>query len=102
MAELSGDARIVRGPITTRSGRVLTDADLESLADEAERGFDLSKWHRRSGRPFLSSPTLGHAPRIAVRLPADLNRRVRDKAEAEGRSVSKVVRSLLEVYAGRR
>lgn len=30
-------------PFVTRSGHVLTDEDIEALADEAERGYDLDK-----------------------------------------------------------
>jgi len=30
-------------PFITRSGRELTDEDIEALADEAERGYDLDK-----------------------------------------------------------
>ncbi|MGW5360557.1 hypothetical protein [Actinopolymorpha pittospori] len=29
------------GPFVTKSGRVLTDADIEALANEAERGYEL-------------------------------------------------------------
>jgi hypothetical protein len=88
----------------TSSGQVLTDADIEALADEAERGYDLSEWRIRPGRPFLGAAQLAqpgeHSPRIAVRLPAELHRRVRQRASAEERSVSQVVRDLLEDYAG--
>ena len=74
------------------------------MADEAERGYDLSEWRIRPGRPFLGTqPTQPgeHSPRIAVRLPAELHRRVRERASAEKRNVSQVVRDLLEDYAGR-
>ncbi len=87
--------------VRTRSGRVLTEEDIEALADEAERGYDLSKWHFRPGRPFLDATATAHSPQIAVRVPAELRRRVRLKAQVEGRSVSNVVRDLLEEYAGR-
>lgn len=30
---------VATGPFITKSGRVLTDADFEQLADEAERGY---------------------------------------------------------------
>ena len=86
--------------ITTKGGQVLTESDLDALVDEFERGVDLSKWHFRRGRPYLSQDAVEHSPRIAVRLPADLHRRVHEKAGSEGRSVSKVVRALLEEYAG--
>jgi hypothetical protein len=36
------------GPFITKTGKVLTDADIEALADEAERGYDVS---RLKGKP---------------------------------------------------
>ena len=53
-----------------------------------------------NGRPPLSVDAEAHSPRIAVRVPADLHRRVHEKAGAEGRNVSEVLRELLEGYAG--
>ena len=85
-------------PVTTRSGRQLTDDDLDRLADEAEAGYDLSQWRPRRGRPFLDADAGGHAPRISVRVPAGLRDRAADRAAAEGRSMSDVLRSLLEEY----
>lgn len=86
----------------TRSGRVLTEQDLDRLADEAERGFDLSKWVHKRGRPSLEQGAAAHSPRIAVRLPGSLHDRVATRAADEGRTVSQVVRSLLEQYANGR
>lgn len=37
-----GEATVVTGPAVTKTGKVLTDADFEALADEAERGYDVS------------------------------------------------------------
>lgn len=34
----------------TRSGRILTDADIQALSDEAERGYDVEKL-KRAPRP---------------------------------------------------
>lgn len=86
--------------VRTKSGRILTEADIEALADEFERGVDLSTWHHRPGRPSLDANSGKHSPRIAVRVPTELNRRVHERAEAEGRNVSEVLRDLLEAYAG--
>lgn len=84
--------------VVTKTGRQLTEADIERVADEAERGFDLSTWRHSRGRPALE-PGDTDSPRIAVRLPASLHRRVQHRALAEGRSVSQVVRDLLQRYA---
>jgi HicB family len=88
--------------VRTKRGRHLTDADIDRLADMAERGFDLSTWVPRPGRPSLGASAGAHSPRIAVRLPPSLHRRVVIRAAEEGRSISDVVRELLERYAARR
>lgn len=46
-------------PYITKTGKVLTDADIEALADEAERGYDISKLKPRSQaslRPVSEEP----------------------------------------------
>jgi predicted HicB family RNase H-like nuclease len=89
--------------VTTKSGRVLTDDDIDKIADWFESGtVDISTWERRPGRPRLDPATPEHAPRIAVRVPGSLHRRVTAKAARERRSVSQVVRSLLEDYVASR
>jgi predicted HicB family RNase H-like nuclease len=85
--------------VKTRSGRTLSEDDIERLAAEVEKGLDLSGWKTRRGRPPLDAATGEHAPRIAVRVPADVHRRVVARAAREGRSMSEVVRDLLEGYA---
>ena len=43
-------ARFRRQPVyRTKSGRILTDADIQALADEAERGYDVD--HLLQSRP---------------------------------------------------
>ena len=84
---------------TTRSGQVLTEEDIERIHDEIDREIDLSQWTRVPvGRPPLEAGSDGHSPRIEVRVPASLHRRVRARAAADGRTVSQVVRGLLEEY----
>jgi predicted DNA binding CopG/RHH family protein len=88
--------------VRTKNGRAVTDADLDRMADEAEAGFDLSTWKRRPGRPSLSADnTNAHSPRITARVPEELRARVASRASAEGKSVSAVMRDLLEDYAGK-
>ena len=82
-----------------KSGRVLSQDDLDALAKRAEKGFDLGAWRPRRGRPPLSASAAEHSPRIAVRVPEELRSRVRQRAGTEGRSLSEVVRDLLEAYA---
>lgn len=86
-------------PVRTKSGRTLSDADLDRLATRADDGFDLSAWRPRRGRPSLGATEGEHSPRIAVRIPADLHDRAKRRAAKQGKNISEVVRSLLEDYA---
>ena len=83
----------------TKSGRVLSDADVERLAAKAERGFDLSRWKPRRGRPRLDARATGHSPRVGARVSPALYARATARAAREGRTISEVVRGLLEEYA---
>jgi len=75
--------------VTTASGEVLTDKDIEALADEAERGYDLDKAIRVTvGRPSLG--TKGATPRVQVRVDPDLAKALRARARKERRSVSEI------------
>jgi hypothetical protein len=89
------------GSLKTRSGRRLTGPDIDRLTKRLEDGLDLSTWKPRPGRPSLSASVGAHSPRIAVRVPEDLHRRAVERATLEGRSMSEVVRDLLEDYAPR-
>ncbi len=84
------------GAMKTKSGRVLTAADIEALAAEAERGYDLTKAKRRRvGRPSLGR---GTSPRVQFRLEAELYKKAQAKAAVDGRSLSAVGRELFERY----
>lgn len=89
------------GTVKTKSGRILADVDIDRLADRAEEGLTLSKWTPRRGRPSLDASTREPTPRIAVRVPRTLHRRVSSRAAREGRTVSEVVRDLLAAYAAK-
>lgn len=80
----------------TASGKVLTDADVEALADEAERGYDVEALKtRRRGRPML-----GTAPAevVPVRLDPSLKDAVEARAAAEHTTTSEVIREALRRY----
>lgn len=84
----------------TASGEVLTDEDLEALADEAERGYDLDKATTVTvGRPSLGAK--GASPRIQVRVDPKLASALRSRARREKRSVSEIARSALREYLER-
>ncbi len=79
----------------TKSGRVLTDADVQVLADEAERGYDVEELARRPGRPRLGSAP---ATVVPVRLHPRLLAAVKALADAERTSLSELVREALRTY----
>lgn len=77
-------------------GTPISDATVETLADEAERGYNVDKIiRRRTGRPAM-----GDAPASveSVRLDPDLKRDLILRASAEGISVSEVIRRALRDY----
>jgi predicted transcriptional regulator len=80
----------------TKTGRVLTDAEIEAMADEAEQGYGVeSLKSRRRGRPML-----GTAPSevVPVRLDPDLRQAVEARAEAEHATTSEVIREALRRF----
>jgi Arc/MetJ-type ribon-helix-helix transcriptional regulator len=79
----------------TKTGRILTDEEIEALAAEAEGGYDVTEVARRPGRPRMGSAP---ATVVPVRLPADLHTAVKGLAEAESTSLSEVVRDALRRY----
>ena len=83
-------------PFTTKTGKVLTDADIERLADEAADGYDVEVLKtRRRGRPML-----GAAPSevVPVRLDPDLKHAVEQRAEAEHTTTSEIIREALRRF----
>ena len=82
---------------TTSSGEVLTDEDIEALADEAERGYDLDKAIKVTvGRPSLGAK--GVSPRLSFRATPELYRAVQRRAKKEGRSVSDLAREAVSQF----
>lgn len=80
----------------TKTGKVLTDADIEKMADEAERGYDVEDLlKRRRGRPML-----GTAPAevVPVRLDPDLKHAVEARAEADHTTTSEIIREALRRF----
>lgn len=83
--------------LKTKSGVPLTKKAVETLAEEAERGYDLSKapMEPTRGRPSLGK---GVSPRISYRVPGRLYSKAKKRARTEGRTVSEVARDALERY----
>lgn len=84
----------------TRSGTKLTKKVIEALADEAERGYDLTKAKRVTlGRPSLGPA--GTSPRVQIRVDPELADALKARAEKERRSVSEIARTALREYVER-
>lgn len=78
-------------------GTPVTDADVEAMADEAERGYDVDTIlrGRRGGRPPLGSAA---ASVESVRLDPQLKRALLIRAAEEHVSVSEVIRRAIGEY----
>jgi Ribbon-helix-helix protein, copG family len=86
--------------IKTLAGTELSEEDIEALADEAERGYDLDKAIGVTvGRPSLSGE--GVSPRVQVRVDSGLAEALQARARKEHRSVSEIARTALREYLGR-
>lgn len=85
----------------TKSGKVITDAEVEKYAAEAEAGYDVDELIRRRGK--RGRPTLGSGPASveSVRLDPELRDELSSRAEAEGVSTSEVIRTALRQYLSR-
>jgi predicted HicB family RNase H-like nuclease len=79
----------------SKSGTPLTDELIESLADEAEEGYDVEEILGRRGK--RGRPALGSEPSTveSVRLDPELKERLARQAEKEGVPVSEVIREAL-------
>ena len=82
---------------TTVAGRVLTDADLDAIAEEVEHAdYDVEELKtRRRGRPLLGSAP---AEVVPVRLDPELKNAVEARAEAEHLTTSEIIRRALRRY----
>jgi len=82
----------------TRSGKQITDKEIETLAAEAEAGYDVDALLARRGK--RGRPALGSAPASveSVRLDPELRDRLRERAKAEGTTTSEVIREALRRF----
>lgn len=83
----------------TAQGEPITDDLLDALAAEAEAGYNPGTLRpRRTGRPSLGT---GTSPRVQFRVSPTLYQEAQERAQAEDRTLSDLVRSLLEDYVHR-
>jgi hypothetical protein len=93
-----------RGPWRTKSGVVLTDDDAAAMSAAFESDdFDPGPMTKRPvGRPGLSrGATAGPSPRVSVRVKATAYKVLKERAEAEHRTVSDLAREAIEVFVGK-
>jgi uncharacterized protein (DUF4415 family) len=80
-------------PYRTKTGKVLTDSDVEALADEVEGDYDGAALKtRRRGRPSMGSAA---AEVVSVRLDPKLKEAVESRAEREQTTTSEIIREAL-------
>jgi len=82
----------------TRSGRPITDTEVEALATEAEAGYDVDVLLAR--RPKRGRPSLGSAPATveSVRLDPELRLELAERARSEGTTTSEIIREALRRF----
>ena len=81
----------------TATGRILTEADLDAIAEEVETSdYDIAALHkRRRGRPAMGS---GPAEVVPVRIDPELRAAVAARAETDGTTTSEVIREALRRF----
>jgi uncharacterized protein (DUF4415 family) len=81
-----------------KSGRAITDADVQRLADEAECGYDVNALIARRGK--RGRPALGSAPASveSVRLDPELRDQLAQRAKTDGTTTSEIIRQALRNY----
>ena len=81
----------------TRSGRTLSDEDLEALASEvAEQDYDVDALKkRRRGRPPMGS---GPADVVPVRIDPELRAAIEARAKADHATMSEIIREAIRRF----
>ncbi len=82
----------------TKTGRTLTDTELDALAVEVETtDYDVEtlKQRRRPGRPAMGS---GPADVVPVRIDPELRAAIEARAEAEATTTSAIIRDALRKF----
>ncbi len=84
-------------PHRTRTGRILTDEELDALADEvAEKEYDVDELKkRRRGRPPMGS---GPAEVVPVRIDPELRAAIETRAQAEHTTISEIIREAIRRF----
>ena len=85
---------------TTKNGKTLTDKEIEAIADDFEThdftAEDIAKIKKTRRR----SPQIGatKAEVLTFRAPGEYKDRIKDRADADDKSESQVIRDALDAY----
>ncbi len=81
----------------TNTGRILSEADLDAIAEEVETSdYDVEALRkRRRGRPAIGS---GPAEVVPVRIDPELRAAVKARAETDGTTTSEIIREALRRF----
>jgi hypothetical protein len=81
----------------TRSGRILTDDEIDAIATEVEEtDYDVEALEtRRRGRPPMGS---GPADVVPVRIDPELRAAIEARAEAEDTTTSEIIREAIRRF----
>lgn len=81
----------------TKTGRILTDEEIEALATEVEENdYDIDELKtRRRGRPPIGS---GPADVVPVRIDPELKAAIEARAEADQTTTSEIIREALRRF----
>lgn len=81
----------------TTTGRILAEADLDTIAEEVETtDYDITALRkRRRGRPTIGS---GPAEVVPVRIDPELRAAVAARAETDGTTTSEIIREALRRF----
>ena len=86
-------------PYRTKTGKVLADADIETLAAEVDRDYDVASLKtRRRGRPTMGSAA---AEVVPVRLDPELKTAVEARARREHATTSEIIRQAIRSFLER-
>ena len=82
----------------TKSGKPISNEMIDQLAQEAERGYEPGQLHGQRRGP--GRPPLGNAAKTveSVRLEPTLRAEAAQRAEADGVTVSELIRRALRQY----
>ncbi len=82
-------------PKRTSKGRQITDAQIDDLARDADKGYDVNALKRSGGRRPIGSAA---ARVIPVRLDPELEAALKARAEADHSNTSEVIREALRAW----